>query len=367
MLKKLLILLIPVIVYPNISQGQLEKSSNTSVELFSFLDSFYSYDFNNPISSRQDFFFNHNRHNEVNVNLALIALKLNNSKYRMSIGLQGGTYAQDNYAHEPVMYRNIHEAVVGIALNKKKNLWFDMGVFSSHMGFESSISSENLTLTRSFVAENSPYYLSGGKLSYSPGEKWELVIIASNGWQRIQRIEGSSLISIGTQIQFAPKENILFNWSTFLTSEQPDHERKYRYFNNLYNIFEISDFTKVITGFDFGFEQKKYQGKEWNYWYAPVFIIQQKLSEIFFLAYRTEVYSDRSNIIIEMPDPLDSFFVWANSLNFDYIPEKQVTFRIEIRNMNSPEQTFIKNTNFTKNNFFITGSLAIGINKLLAN
>ena len=36
------------------------------------------------------------------------------------------------------------------------NLWLDAGIFVSHIGLESANSRDNLTLTRSIMADNSP-------------------------------------------------------------------------------------------------------------------------------------------------------------------------------------------------------------------
>ena len=53
------------------------------VSLYGFVDIFYVYDFNQPqTESRQPFFYNHNRHNEFNLNLGLISLQLEHLKYR---------------------------------------------------------------------------------------------------------------------------------------------------------------------------------------------------------------------------------------------------------------------------------------------
>jgi hypothetical protein len=346
------------------SSAQFEEKKKTSIEILGFLDSFYSYDFNKPIGNRQDFLFNHNRHNEVNVNLALIALKLNNSKYRMSLGLQGGTFAQDAYSHEPVMYRNVHEASVGIALNKKNNLWFDLGIFSSHLGFENSVSIDNMTLTRSLVAENSPYYLSGGKLTYYPDQKWELAIIASNGWQRIQRIEGNSMLSSGTQILFHPTKSTSLNWSTFITTEYPDMNRKYRYFNNFYGIFRINDSMSLITGFDVGFEQKLSKSTEYYSWLSPVTIFQLKLTEEFFVAYRMEYFNDKNNVVIP-PHPLGSVEIIGTSFNFDYKPSDEIAVRLEARMFSGGNKQFVKENDFARKNTFISLSMAMKIYKKL--
>jgi hypothetical protein len=167
-----------------------------------FVDIFYINDVNRPQGSqRQTFLFNHNRHNEVNLNLGLVKLEINHLKYRANLALQTGTYAQDNYAAEPSELKNIFEANVGVSLNEKNSLWIDAGVFPSHLGFESALSIENMTLTRSLAAESSPYFLSGAKLTYKPNDQLEITGLVVNGWQRIQRLEGNSMLSFGSQVK----------------------------------------------------------------------------------------------------------------------------------------------------------------------
>lgn len=129
------------------------------VSYSSFVDIFYAYDFNDPQSDyRQTFLYNHNRHNEFNLNLGMIKISTKHLKYRANIALHAGTYVNDNYATEPEALQNIYEGNAGLSLNKKNNLWIDAGIFGSHIGFESAISKDNWTLTRSLHAENSPYY-----------------------------------------------------------------------------------------------------------------------------------------------------------------------------------------------------------------
>ena len=114
--------------------GQNENSWNDKPQLkiSGYLDVFYCYDFNQPTTDyRQPFFYNHNRHNEFNINNAVIGLSLNQTKYRAVITLQAGTYAIDNYANEPEVLKNIYEAYTGISLNKKNTLWIDVGIFTS--------------------------------------------------------------------------------------------------------------------------------------------------------------------------------------------------------------------------------------------
>ncbi len=91
----------------------------------------------------------------------------------------------------------------------------------SHIGLESAIGKDNWTLTRSLLAENSPYFESGVKLSYTTNNnKLTVSALALNGWQRITRLEGNSLMSWGSQIFYKPTENLTLNYSTFIGAKQ---------------------------------------------------------------------------------------------------------------------------------------------------
>jgi hypothetical protein len=160
---------------------------------------YYQYDFNKPSdNTRPEFVYSHNRHNEFNVNLVYLKGSYTAERVRANLALAAGTYVNANYAAEPGVLKNMYEANVGIKLSKKKNLWLDAGIFGSHIGFESAVSKDCWTLTRSMVADNSPYYEAGAKLTYtSDNGKWLFSALALNGWQRIQRVNGNSLISWG--------------------------------------------------------------------------------------------------------------------------------------------------------------------------
>jgi len=223
-----------------------------------YLDVFYVYDFNKPVTvQRQPFFFNHNRHNEFNINQGLIGFGVDHTKYRFNLGIQAGTYANDNYSSEPGVLKNLYEAYIGVSLNKKNNLWLDAGVFSSFLGFESALSIDNPTLTRSISAESSPFFLTGAKVTYQLNEKWEFAGSILNGWQRIQRVQGNSLPSFGTQVYFKANEKYAFNWSTFIGTDAPDAIRRMRYFNNFYGMLQFTNVVGLIAGFDIGAQQQE--------------------------------------------------------------------------------------------------------------
>lgn len=337
--------------------------SKPEVSFLGFTDVFYAYDFNRPQgTSRQPFLYNHNRHNEFNLNLGLIKLGLNQTKYRANLALQTGTYANDNYAAEPGLLKNIFEANVGVSLNQQNNLWLDAGILPSHIGFESALSTENLTLTRSLLAENSPYFLTGAKLSHKPNDKWELAALVVNGWQRIQRLPGNSLLSAGTQVNFSPSDKVNLNWSTFIGTDDPDTTRRMRYFNNLFGTFEVSERFQLIAAFDIGIQQQDMGSSTFGLWMSPIVIGQFSLSEQWKIALRAEYYQDETGIMIPTGTP-NGFATTGLSLNLDYFPIPTVAWRLEGRWLNSRDAIFEVPGAPGRSNVVIATSLAVKFEK----
>jgi hypothetical protein len=353
----LLLLIIYSIKLP--AQNNSNWADNPELSFSGFLDVYYVYDFNKPRgNSRQDFLYNHNRHNEFNINLGLIGIHALHEKYRANLVVQSGTYAADNYAAEHPVMQHLFEANIGVALNKANNLWLDAGIMPSHIGFESAISTENLTLTRSLLAENSPYFLTGTKLTYQPNEAWELALLVVNGWQRIRRLADNSLLSWGTQMTYSPSENFSFNWSTFIGTDDPDVSRRMRYFNNFYFIYQANENISLIAGSDFGLQQRSNGSSDYDSWFCPVVIMQYRFTEQWAMAVRAEYYRDVNEVIIESPAP-NGFNTRGMSINFDYNPVKNIFFRIEGRWFNSAEPAFRWNNTLVKSDFMLATSLAL--------
>ncbi|GAB4125683.1 MAG: hypothetical protein OHK0045_10190 [Raineya sp.] len=101
------------------------------------------------------------------MNLGIIETTLNSENIRGHIALMIGTYSQYNLADEQELIRNIYEGNAGFKPFKKYNFGIDAGIFSSHIGFESAISKNCWTLTRSLLADNTPYYEAGIKATYT--------------------------------------------------------------------------------------------------------------------------------------------------------------------------------------------------------
>lgn len=343
-----------------ISTNLFAQDSTGGLTISGYAEAYYQYDFNKPAdNNRPGFIYSHNRHNEFNLNLGFVKANYTAERVRANLALGAGTYMNANYAAEPGVLKNIVEANAGIKISKKKNLWIDAGIMPSHIGFESAVSKDCWTLTRSILADNSPYFEAGAKISYTTDDgKWMISGMALNGWQRITRVSGNSLMSWGAQIQYKPSAKVLLNYSNFIGSDKPDSARLSRLFHNFYGIFNISDKFGVTLGFDMGTEEKLPGSTDNNIWYAPVIIVKYAPNSKWAFAGRVEHYNDKNGVIIATGSP-NGFQTTGYSLNIDHSPAKNVLVRLELRSLVSKDNIFVKPSGFGSSNTFITSSIAV--------
>ncbi|QJD80785.1 porin [Spirosoma rhododendri] len=358
-----------------VTSAATTAAPNAGLTLSGYVEAYYSYDFTAPKTDqeRPGFLYNHKRNREVNVNLAFLKAAYAGERVRANLALQVGTYAQYNYAAEQGLLKNVFEANAGVKLSKSRDLWLDAGIFSSHIGFESAISKDCWTLTRSILAENSPYYLSGAKVTYNtgtpdrPNGKWTFVVSVLNGWQRIAKLPGYSGMAISTQVQYRPSSMLTLNWSSFLGSDRPDSLRQGRFFNNLYAIINPAGKFGVILGFDIGADRKpvvqtgsdvRQDGGGSYVWYSPVVIARYKTSDRSYINGRVEYYDDKNGVIIATGTP-NGFKTFGYSLGYDYGILPNALLRIEGKLYDSKDAIFSASNGLSKTNTSLTTSLAI--------
>jgi hypothetical protein len=316
-------------------------ADTTKLTVYGYLDGYYGFDFPHPSSTqRPEFFYSHNRQDEFTINQALVGLRFDNGQVHGALGLQGGTYPEANYAAEPELLRNIYEAYAGFRPFKKA--WLDIGVFGSHIGYESAISKDNWTVTHSLAAEGSPYYEAGVKLSYELSPKLTVTGLVLNGWQNIR--DNNRGKALGTQVQWRPSAKWLVNSSTFFGNEQPqDSARRYRYFHDLYVVYTPDTHWSVLALFDIGYQQRGRPGTPATPWHTAQLVLRRHLGSHWALAVRAEYYYAQYGVVVRFLDPTPAqrdFFVRGASLNVDYAPSRHVLVRLEGKFLNSKNARF---------------------------
>ena len=220
-------------------------------------------------------------------------------------------------------------------------------------------------MTRSLLADNSPYFETGGKISYaSANGKLQAAVLVLDGWQRITPVKGNTLPAFCWQVQYLPNDKFTFNSSSCIGSNDPDITRRMRYFHNFYAILNATAKLAFTAGFDFGAQQQIKGSTKYNWWYAPVLIGKYSLNEKVTLSARIEFYSDKNGVIISTGTP-NGFGTMGYSLNVDYVPYKNILLRAEGRLLQSTkDEIFIKGNSTTKLLPFIGLSFSYYLNEV---
>jgi hypothetical protein len=319
-----------------------------------YLETYYAYDFNQPeAQAKLPFMYNYNRHNEFNSNIALLRAKVEYDNAYASIAFHSGTYVEDNYTNETT--KIINEAYVGLFLDKAKKSIVELGILPSYIGFETATSASNLNLTRSLLAENSPYFMTGVKYTYKPNDKWQFSGLVTNGWQRINKPNKNVSPALGSQIVYKPSEKSTFNWSTFVGKELYNNEWGMRYFSNWYWDKQWNTQWRTILGFDAGMQTDKSSNDKQLFWMSPVLVAQYALAPKWQTAFRVECYQDKNRVIVAANN---EFKTIGTSFNIDYLVNEKVKLRTEARYLDSQGPRVTNDPYIVNDNFYLTTSLS---------
>ena len=317
-----------------------QEDSTKSFNVSAYIETYYSYDFSKPFNNEKpDFNYNYKKHNQPNVNLAFVKANYQSKRIRSSLALMTGNYAMYNLSSEPNWAKPLLEANVGYKPFEKHDFWIDAGVMPSHIGFESAVGSDCWNLSRSILAENSPYYESGIKFNYT-NKKQDLYVAfhVLNGWQKIAIPKGDENPSIGFQVNYKPTSSLTLNYSNFVGNIKVDSiNNALRIFHNLYAIYDVSSKLSFIFGFDIG--TRKRAGTKTAIWYTPVIISKINLGKKSKIASRLEFYSDQQQAIITTSTP-NGYQTLGASINYDYQISPKVLWRSELKRYNSKDPIF---------------------------
>ncbi len=329
-----LIVALGMLAVPYTGAAQVLGDSS-ALKLYGYAEVYFSYDLARPEDNeRPDFLYNHKRTSEVAVNLALIRADYTRDRVRAAVGLMAGTYAQYNLAAEPPALQYLNEATVGLRLSRTRDLWLDAGVFASHIGSEGVIGADCPTLTRSVVAENSPYYEAGAKLTYKPNARWVLAGFMLNGWQQIQRPDGWTRLAGGTQLQYQSASGTTINWSTYAGAWGPDSLGATRLYSDLYATVKGDGFVSNL-GFDLGLQQAM-PGWTWEGWLSAWGVYRQRFAKRWWAVGRMEYFLDDDAVLIA--GGLNSIGL---SLGADVQITDNVLWRVEARSLNDTDKRYI--------------------------
>ena len=344
-------------ISPDSANNTNLKKGKLTVE--GYVDVYYSYAVSHPSDKNRPYFVSYNRDNEINVNLAYLSIKYNSDWVRATFTPGFGTYMNANYAAEPQTLQNLLEANVGIRLFRKKDIWLDAGVISSPYGNESAYSFDQIPYTRSIGSENTPYYLTGAKLTLPLNSMWNLYLFLLNGWQVIESQHDA--LDFGSQLEFKPNDRWDINWNTYLGNESSSANPNYktRYFTDLYATYNPSEKLNVAADAHIGWQEVDETGitktrRWWNLALSGRLTFAPRNS----LSIRLEHYADPDQVLVVPVTGVYGFVLSSTSLGYNLSVTDQVLFRLEARYFKSPSGIYpLRNQTSTNQDLWLTAGL----------
>jgi len=317
------------------SAGFIYSQENTTKGTFDYtfyIDAYYSYDFSNPPDhNRPDFLYQYNRHDQFGINMAMAKVNYTRGRLTANLGINTGDFPAANMAHERELLRILYEANIGYYVSDKVE--FTVGMFSSHMGFESALSFDNLLASHSLASEWTPYYLMGAKVEYTPIKELLLGFTVANGNQAITEYSWNTNKLIGIQVNYAPSESVTFNYSNMYYNDMPDSSSNFIFYNNFYGTVKVNKYLEFIYGFDYAIAENR------DDMYVSSLLLKYSINKKFAVAGRYEYYNDPGGIYINTSSEV-GFVCNGYSLNFDYSPMKELKVRIEGRIFDTIDATY---------------------------
>tara|TARA_B110001454_G_scaffold16145_1_gene14530 strand:- start:27632 stop:28930 length:1299 start_codon:yes stop_codon:yes gene_type:complete len=178
------------------------------------LDSAYHYSFNKPsdhtISGSSEVF----RHNELQLTQIGAGGDFNYNNVGFRLMTQFGMYSMTTPRNDPSTsrgqwqtdnaYRYVSEAYGTYKLANGTNI--QAGIFMSYIGLWSYYNFDNWTYQPSYVSSNTPWFFNGVRLQFFPNDKLKIEPWLINGWQSYGQFNEQP--GAGVQISYRPTDSL---------------------------------------------------------------------------------------------------------------------------------------------------------------
>lgn len=228
------------------------------------------------------------------------------SRWGMELGLQAG-YDTDALVpssnpgrDKPVdgadTLRHISRANVSYLAPIGNGLTITAGLFNSYIGYQSIYARNNFNYTRSYMADNAPYFMFGLAAQYPVTDRLQLNLYAINGYNYLSH--SNNQFSYGTQVAYRLDNEWTVTENLYYGPDQSNTSLQYwRFFSDSILEWKRKRVTLALA-YDLGTENAAEQpGHPRTFWTAAAFYARWNISGPWSLALRPEFYWDRNGRI----------------------------------------------------------------------
>jgi hypothetical protein len=288
------------------AKAQAEEAGPGLWHWGAYLDVSYPINFNFPENHRWRSKITTPRTNEFTPNMALGYVRKDvgpDSRWGMELGVQGGydtsllVPAPTPQGDKPVpggeVLRHVHRANVSYLAPIGNGLTLTAGLFNSFIGYESFYSRYNGNYTRSYMADNAPYFMTGVAAQYPVNDTVKLAFYVINGYNNLSR--PNTLPSYGAQVSWnlAPRWTLTQN--IYYGPDQSDMSLTFwRTFSDTIVEWKGDAWTLAFA-YDVGTEKAVEQASHPRlFWTSGVLFARWNVSGPWSLGVRPEIYWDRN-------------------------------------------------------------------------
>lgn len=273
------------------------------------LDASYGLDFNYPENHRWRSKTTTPRVNELAPNMAMGYVRKDatrQSRWGMELGVQGGndtdglvpsaTPGRDQPVSGADTLRHIARANVSYLAPVGNGLTLTAGLFNSYIGYQSVYARYNHNYTRSYMADNAPYFLFGVGATYPVDPSLQVGFYVINGYNYLSHPNDQP--SYGTQIAWKPTDRLTLTQNIYYGPDQSNTDLSFwRVFSDSIIEWREGPVT-VAAAFDVGTENAaELPGHPRAFWTAAALFARWNLAGPWSLAVRPELYWDRNGRI----------------------------------------------------------------------
>lgn len=212
-----------------------------------YLDSYYTYSFNNPRDNTLTGSSTEGRVNEFQVNLLSFGIDKTSEKARARFFFQSGAMMNlvqdtdtsvDHGANVNVSdFRYIREGLIGYvffgdAFGDVGSLTIDAGVLPSMIGVDNYLNHYNWNYQRSPLSDFTPFYFTGIRGHYQISKEWAIEPLLLNGWQSYAKF--NSGFSVAFSLLYShPSGNFYGTFNSYAGTDTAGYEGLNRYHEEL--------------------------------------------------------------------------------------------------------------------------------------
>lgn len=190
------------------------------------------------------------RVNQFGLNVARLSSAYTSDRIRGTISL---FYGDVNYSWDPE-FNMLQEANVGVRI--AKGLWFDMGIFSTHIGTEVLLPRDNMMSSLALGTFHEPFFMKAGVLSYDFSEKFSGKLVLANDYYTMARQQNANSPAYGIGLAFSPTDELTFSYTNLMDDQAQigQDTTQWRFYNNFYVAY-TTDKLLLAAGADFAHQE----------------------------------------------------------------------------------------------------------------